>query len=290
MPAVREQKSSVPSVGPVNSVEPKIDSPLLTVIVPAYNEVATIGELLRRVGHAPFDKEILVVDDGSTDGTAETLKHCKTIAEFRVLRHRRNRGKGASVRTALAHARGRYTIVQDGDLETDPRDYGRLIEPLLSGRADAVFGSRFLSLSQRARARLSAFRLGVSVLNVATRLIYGLETTDEACAYKVFSTATLRAMDLECRRFELCPELVAKACRMKLCIEHVPVSYCPRDHRSGKKIRYRDGFEALLTLWRWRNWKPPPGWRSGNGIKASPRGRNTTAASGQSGMRNKPVR
>jgi glycosyltransferase involved in cell wall biosynthesis len=176
-----------------------------------------------------------------------------------VLHHLHNRGKGAAIRTGLSHAHGRFTIVQDADLEYDPRDYPRLLEPLLPGRADIVYGSRYLRPSPGSRRGTRLFRYGVSVLNLVLRFLYGVRLTDEATCYKVFPTNVLRAMDLQCERFEFCPEVTAKACRMGLTIAEVPIRYTPRTATEGKKIRWTDGWEALVTLWRWRRWRPAAG-------------------------------
>ncbi|HVA48840.1 MAG TPA: glycosyltransferase family 2 protein [Pirellulales bacterium] len=247
---------------------------LLTVIVPVYNEAATVDELLRRVVDVPLEIQVIVVDDGSSDGTTAILERWEGHPLVELLAHTRNRGKGAAVRTALEHARGRYAIVQDADLEYDPRDYLRLLEPLLAGEADVVYGSRYLNErsrirenSGRGRGTLTSsatglaptppwttFRVGVCALNVATRWLYGTRLSDEATCYKLFRTETLRAMRLECERFEFCPEVTAKACCMGLRISEVPVGYHPRGAAQGKKIRLRDGIEALKTLWRWRKW------------------------------------
>jgi len=221
---------------------------MITVIIPAYNEQATIGELLRRVTQAPYDKQIIVVDDASTDATPDVL----AAWDCQVVRHQTNRGKGAAIRTGLAHAIGEFTIIQDADLEYDPQDYPKLIEPLLLG-ADSVYGSRYL---ERNHTGAWKNRAGVSVLNLAVRLLYGARLTDEATCYKAFPTAVLRAMDLKCERFEFCPEVTAKALRMGLRIMEVPIHYRARSHSEGKKIRCRDGVEALRTLWRWRKWTP----------------------------------
>jgi dolichol-phosphate mannosyltransferase len=231
--------------------------PLLTVIVPVYNEASTIEELLRRVIAAPYSKQIVVVDDGSTDGTNATLDRLADEGRVELCRHDRNRGKGRAIRTALERARGRFVIVQDGDLETDPEDYAPLIQPFLRGCADFVIGSRFASDANLIGPRLAPMRLGVSVLNVSVHALYGHKITDEACCYKVLATETLRAMDLRCERFEFCSEVVAKASRMKLRIVEVPVRYYRRNARDGKKLRWRDGIAAIACLWRLRRWTAP---------------------------------
>ncbi len=252
------------ALGHVVSSRPAVGSPTLTVIVPVYNEAATIERLLRKVLAAPYAKQVVVVDDGSTDGTAEVLQQWDGHKGIELLSHAANRGKGAAIRTGLLHARGRLTIIQDGDLEYDPEDYPRLIEPLISGQAEVVYGSRYLRIdkpSRRPRRHWRLFRWGVSALNVCVRLLYGARLSDEATCYKAFPTALLRAMDLQCERFEFCPEVTAKTCRMGLRIHEVPIHYDARTVQAGKKIRLADGLEALRTLWRWRNWRPtqPPG-------------------------------
>ena len=231
-------------------------TPVLTVVIPVYNEAGTIDELLRRVIAAPYEKQVLVVDDGSTDGTAQALEKWEGYPQLVLLQHSRNRGKGAAIRTGLDHAECPYTVVQDADLEYDPNDYAAVIEPLLNGRAEVVYGSRYLRPPDGRRRRWSLSRCAVSALNVCVRWLYGARLTDEATCYKAFSTTMLRAMDLECERFEFCPEVTAKACRLGARILEVPIRYDARTRRAGKKIRWTDGLQALATLWRWRKWRP----------------------------------
>lgn len=230
------------------------EGPLLTVIVPVYNENRTIDELLCRVVAAPYDKQVILVDDGSTDSTVQVLEKWEGHPQVTLLQHSKNRGKGAAILTGLEHAEGRFTIIQDGDLEYDPRDYARLIEPLLSGEAEAVYGSRRLGRERCWRDWRNPFFHGVSLLNAWTRILYGLRLTDEATCYKAFPTEVLRAMELQCEGFEFCPEVTAKACRMGLDILEVPIRYEARTIQAGKKIRWTDGLTALATLWRWRHW------------------------------------
>ena len=239
-----------------STLRPANETPVLTVIVPVYNEVGTIDRLLRRVLAAPYEKQVVVVDDGSTDGTTEVLEKWEGHPQVELLQHSKNRGKGAAIRTGLELAQGRFTIIQDGDLEYDPEDYRRLIEPLLSGEAQVVYGSRYLRRKGAPRQRWGLFRCGVAVLNVCVRLLYRARLTDEATCYKAFPTALLRAMELECERFEFCPEVTAKACRLGLTIREVAISYDARSVQAGKKIRWTDGLEAMATLWKWRNWRP----------------------------------
>lgn len=231
--------------------------PPLTVLVPAYNETSTIEELLRRVQDAPpAEKQVIVIDDGSTDGTWEIVHRWELRGLVQVAQHDRNCGKGAAIRTGLSQARGAFTIVQDADLEYNPRDYERLIEPLLAGEAQAVYGSRYLTMEGRVQGRCRLLRHGVSLLNLWVRLLYGVRLTDEATCYKAMPTAVLRALDLQCQRFEFCPEVTAKLCRLGIPIREVPIGYNPRSKGEGKKLRLRDGWAAVRELWRWRNWTP----------------------------------
>jgi glycosyltransferase involved in cell wall biosynthesis len=227
---------------------------MLTIIVPAFNEAAAIAELLPRVTDAPFEKQIVIVDDGSTDGTVAAVEEWRASREsgdaVELLGHAANRGKGAAIRTGLATATGDVVLIQDADLEYDPRDYPRLIEPILRGEADVVYGSRYLRRENR--LPWTANRLCVHLLNLMVRVLYCRKITDEATCYKAFRADVLRRMDLRCERFEFCPEATAKVCRMGLRIHEVPIRYDPRTVREGKKIRWRDGIEAIWTLLYWR--------------------------------------
>lgn len=232
------------------------DRVALSVIVPVFNEDRTISEVLKRLARVPYTKEVIVVNDGSFDETAGRLAEWRGVSSVKVFEHDRNLGKGRAIRTGLIHARGRFVIIQDADLEYDPEDYGRLLDPLLGENGDLVFGSRRLTRRWNWRDWLNPFYYGVSLLNCLVRLWYGVRLTDEATCLKVFPLWALRAMDLECERFEFCPEVTAKACRMGLKILEVPISYHPRSVRDGKKIRFRDGWEAVRTLWKFRHWNP----------------------------------
>jgi dolichol-phosphate mannosyltransferase len=233
-------------------------APLLSVIMPVFNERATIDGSLRRVLAAPYSKQVIVVNDGSRDGTSEVLDAWAQVTNIEVLTHEVNRGKGAAIRTGLERAMGRFTIIQDADLEYCPEEYSLLVEPLLSGQADVVFGSRYLKRAGRVRHPMDMFRAGVHLLNACVWVLYGARLSDEATCYKAMPTALLRAMKLECIHFEFCPEVTAKICRMGKSIYEVPITYRPRNRSEGKKIRLSDGCQALLTLWKCRKWRPVP--------------------------------
>jgi dolichol-phosphate mannosyltransferase len=244
-------------------------APILSVILPVYNEAATIDEVIRRVLAAPYAKQVIVVDDGSTDGTLDVLESWEGHASVELLQHSRNRGKGAAIRTGLDHALGRFTIIQDADLEYDPEEYPALIEPMLRGEAQVVYGSRYMRTRRPSvgtaagsgdhaatRGGGRVFRWGVSVLNVAVRVLYGARLSDEATCYKAFPTELLKSLDLRCERFEFCAEVTAKLCRIGVGIHEVPIRYSARSKAAGKKIRWSDGLSALWTLWKWRRWRP----------------------------------
>lgn len=217
------------------------------MIVPVYNEVTHLEDLLRAVHNAPVRKEVIIVDDGSTDGTREKLRALPPQSDVTIVFHERNCGKGASIRTALEYARGEFVLIQDSDLEYDPRDYPALLGPLRERRANVVYGVR----PDRPERGLRFF-LGAKLLTHLTNLLYRAGIHDEATCYKVFRRSLLQGVKLNCQRFEFCPEVTAKFCRMGERIHEVPISYNPRSAVEGKKIRYIDGWLAIWTLVRYR--------------------------------------
>jgi len=219
----------------------------VSVIVPVYNEIAHVDELLQAIHASPVKKEIIIVDDGSTDGTREKLQAIPLADNVTVVFHEKNCGKGAAIRTALQYARGEYILIQDSDLEYDPQDYPALLRPLEQGRANVVYGVR----PDRPERGLRFF-LGAKLLTHLTNLLYGAAIHDEATCYKVFRRSLISRIDLQCRRFEFCPEVTAKLCRMDEKIAEVPVHYVPRSSSEGKKIRHSDGWLAIWTLLRYR--------------------------------------
>ena len=236
----------------------------MSVIVPVYNEAAHLDELLRAIQASPVKKEIIIVDDGSTDGTREKLQALPPIDDVTILFHEKNYGKGAAIRTALAHARGEYVLIQDSDLEYDPQDYPKLLRPLEEGKANVVYGVR----PDRPERGLRFF-LGAKLLTHLTNLLYWAGIHDEATCYKVVRRLLLAQLQLRCRRFEFCPEVTAKLCRMGEKIAEVPISYNPRSAVEGKKIRHSDGWLAIWTLIRYR-FIPRRSWQRRSNDKPQP--------------------
>lgn len=230
----------------------------VSVVIPAYNEVATIVACVERVHAALEDApaEILVVDDGSTDGTYTALCSLKArIARLRVLRHPRNAGKGAAVTTGVVRARGRFVLIQDADLEYDPRDYKALLDPIEHGRAELVMGSRFLHERPRWRPRF-VHALGNRLIIALTNALYGVAFTDYEACFKVFRRDTVAALHIEARGFAYDNELVCRLLRRRARVLEIPVSYRPRSYAEGKKITARDGLVMLWTIVRWRVARP----------------------------------
>lgn len=226
--------------------------PTLSIIIPCYNEETTIVELLRRVEAADIgevDKQIVIVDDASTDGTRALLMAHATA--HTVVLQERNQGKGAAIRRGLEEVRGDIVIIQDADLEYNPDNYAALIAPILEGRSRVVYGSRERNKNNRLHSGL-AFYAGGKFLSALTNLLYGSDITDEPTCYKVFDAALLKDIPLTCTRFEFCPEVTAKVLRRGHAIVEVPIDYFPRKKNEGKKINWRDGVEAVWTLLRWR--------------------------------------
>ncbi|HLI49875.1 MAG TPA: glycosyltransferase family 2 protein [Chthonomonas sp.] len=225
----------------------------LSVLIPVYNEQQTILELLRRVRSVSIPKEIIIVDDGSTDGTRDLLR-TQVEGQFddvTVIYHDRNRGKGAAIRTAIAHATGDYVIIQDADLEYDPREYPSLLEPLLDGRADVVFGSRFLGGGPH-RVLYFWHRVGNGFLTLLSNMLTNLNLTDMEACYKVFKREIIQSLPLRCNRFDFEPEVTAKVAKRHYRIYEVPISYSGRDYSEGKKVSWKDGLIAIWTIIKYR--------------------------------------
>ena len=221
---------------------------LLSIITPVYNERQTIAELVRRVENVDFqdvDVEMILVDDGSTDGTTDILK--KLQRRHTVLFHKKNQGKGSAIRTGLTKAKGDLIVVQDADLEYDPNDLNKLVKEIRKGEYHVMYGSRVLG-KRRVRYSTFIFHVGGNFVTWWTNFLFRTNLTDEATCYKMFTRKVLDDVTIESKRFEFCPELTGKAINAGYKIKEVPVSYSPRDAKEGKKIKLRDGFEALWTL------------------------------------------
>jgi glycosyltransferase involved in cell wall biosynthesis len=222
----------------------------ISVLIPVYNEIQTIQEILKRVQSTGLADEILIVDDGSGDGTREFLKDLNDEEPFRVIFHDQNQGKGAAVRTGLKNARGDVIIIQDADLEYDPRDYPALIKPIEEDVADVVYGSRFLGGPRR--PVMFWHMVANKLLTLLTNLLYDTILTDMETGYKVFRREVVRNMPLHARRFEFEPEFTAKILKRKVRIFEVPITFNPRDYDEGKKIGLKDAFEAVWALVKYR--------------------------------------
>jgi len=220
----------------------------LSVIIPVYNERITIEEIVKRVEKVNVSKEIIIVDDSSTDGTREFLKGLK-MANVRIIYHDKNAGKGQAIRTALPFVTGNIVIIQDADLEYNPEEYYKLIEPIEKGKAEVVYGSRILGKKFHSVSFQNfIFYLGGKSLSILTNFLYGSDITDEPTCYKVFKTDILKSLNLQCIGFEFCPEVTAKILKQGIKIHEVPISAFARSVKEGKKIRLKDWFIAVWTL------------------------------------------
>jgi len=221
----------------------------LSIIVPVYNEKRTILTVLKRVESAPYDKEIVVIDDCSTDGTREVLREIdetRQIPSIRVLYHAVNQGKGAALRTGVAAAVGDIVIIQDADLEYDPSEYAILIQPILGGLADVVYGSRFLSGPHR--VLFFWHSMGNRFLTLLSNMFTDLNLTDMETGYKAFRREIFSKITIEENRFGFEPEITAKIAKLRCRLYEVPISYFGRDYSEGKKITWKDGFAALFCI------------------------------------------
>ncbi|HVA04448.1 MAG TPA: glycosyltransferase family 2 protein [Acidimicrobiales bacterium] len=231
--------------------------PYLSVLIPAYNEGSTLEHVIDAVLKVPEDLEVILIDDGSKDDTWRVMESRADGNRVRAIRHDVNRGKGAAIRTGLTHARGEIMLVQDADLEYSPDEYGALLEPFKTGRATVVYGSRSFS----SHAAFSYwYVMGNRLVTLFTNVLYNCYLSDMETCYKVMPLKVARSLDLKARGFELEPEITAKLLRQGHRIYEVPVSYTARSREEGKKLTARDGVKAIITLLRYRSWKPtrPP--------------------------------
>jgi glycosyltransferase involved in cell wall biosynthesis len=223
----------------------------VSFVVPAYNEAATIRDVLDRVDALPLEKQVIVVDDGSSDGTAEIVEDWRRERPGVVFLRQANRGKGAAIRAAIPHVEGEIAVIQDADMEYDPADVPTLLEPIDRGAADVVFGSR-LSGGRPQRAYLFWHLVGNRVLSLMTNVLFNTTISDMETGYKAIRADVLRSLDLHEDRFGFEPEVTAKVCRRKLRIYEVPIAYYGRTYAEGKKITWRDGVKAAWVLLRVR--------------------------------------
>lgn len=228
-------------------------SDTLSIIVPAYNEEATISEILERVCQVELihdtEKEIIIIDDGSKDNTA---KKCKEFIEqhpaTKIFYYKQipNQGKGAALHTGIEKANGKWIIIQDADLEYDPADYNHLLAWIIANNGKVVYGSRFLN--QANKHSYLSFYLGGRLVSLVTNILYNQRLTDEPTCYKFFDAELLKSIPLKCTGFEFCPEVTAKVCKKGIKIHEIPIKYYPRSINEGKKINWKDGIIALWTL------------------------------------------
>ena len=234
-------------------MSPSAERPLLSVVIPCFNEAATILDLLERVRSAPVaSKQIIVVDDGSSDGTRELLQGLQAH-DLTVLLHERNRGKGAALATGFAAARGEICIVQDADLEYDPAEYPLVIGPIVQGKADVVFGSRFQGAAPH-RVVYFWHRLGNGFLTLLSNMFTDLNLTDMETCYKAFRTEIIQAIRIREQRFGFEPEITAKLASRRCRIYEVGISYYGRTYDEGKKIGWRDGVRAIWCILKYNLW------------------------------------
>lgn len=223
----------------------------LSIVMPVYNERNTIQEILRRVRAVDLGeitKEVIVVDDGSTDGTIDILKH-EEDSTVRLIKHGENRGKGAALRTGFSYVTGDLVIIQDADLEYDPEDYMLLIAPVLKGKAEVVYGSRFTG---ERRNMLFWHMLGNRFLSLLVNILYNTTISDMETCYKLFTRESLDGITIRSDRFDFEPEITAKILRKRIRIYEVPISYAGREFHEGKKISWKDGFGALWAILKYR--------------------------------------
>ena len=222
----------------------------ISVIIPTFNEAKTLDEIIRRVQAENVADEILVVDDGSTDGTRQTLESLNDKGTVRMILHERNQGKGAAIRTGIQQAKGDVIIIQDADLEYNPRDYRALLKPIEDGVAEVVYGSRFLGAPRR--PVMFWHMVANQLLTLLTNILYNTILTDMETGYKVFKREVVRDLRLRAKRFDFEPEFTAKILKRKTRLFEVPITFNPRDYDEGKKIGLKDAFAAVWALLKYR--------------------------------------
>jgi len=222
----------------------------LSVVIPVFNEKSTLEKIVRQVQAVDVNKEIILVDDGSTDGSRQILERMAGTPGIRVYYHDKNRGKGAAVRTAIEHVEGDAVLIQDADLEYDPRDYPLLLQPFLEGTSKVVYGSRFLGGPRR--AMLFWHMIANKLLTLATNILYDTILSDMETCYKLFDAEVIRSIPLNARGFELEPEVTAKVLKRGYRIYEVPIRYAGREYHEGKKIKGSDAFKAMWALFKYR--------------------------------------
>ena len=222
----------------------------LSVIIPVYNEEVTLREIIRRLEAVGVADEIVIVDDGSVDGTRTILKELESHDKVRVFYHERNQGKGAAVVTGMRHATGDALLIQDADLEYDPRDIPSLLKPLEEGVADVVYGSRFLGAPRR--STMFWHMVANKLLTLMTNILYDTILSDMETGYKLFRREVVQGITIHAKRFDFEPEFTAKILKRKVRIFEVPITFNPRDYDEGKKIGLKDAFEAVWTLLKYR--------------------------------------
>ena len=225
---------------------------MISVVIPVYNEAKTIKEIIRRVQAVDLVKEIIIVDDASNDGTKDILNELKDEKGTTVFFHQSNHGKGAALRTAFQHVKGEIVIIQDADLEYDPQEYSKLIKPIIEGKADAVYGSRFLGGPHR--VLFFWHYVGNRTFTLLSNMLTNLNLTDMETCYKVFKSPLLKQFTLESNRFGVEPEITAKLAKLKCRIYEVDISYSGRDYTEGKKINWKDGIAALYWILKYNLW------------------------------------
>jgi glycosyltransferase involved in cell wall biosynthesis len=224
----------------------------VSIIVPVFNEINTLDKILEKIENVSFcglEKEIILVDDMSTDGTRELLKNYES--KYKVFYHDVNQGKGAAIRTALAHITGDIMVIQDADLEYDPVDYEELLKLIIDDKADVVYGSR-LTGAKPSRSFMFTHLLGNKLLTLTTNILYGATLTDMETCYKAFRTTFLKDIKIKSNRFDFEPEITAKVLKKKARLYELPISYYGREYSEGKKITWKDGVHAIIALFKFR--------------------------------------